>query len=167
MTKPIHTASGRARDRPPTPLKGAKLSPDPALGTITLSLACSKVRSTGGGGGGRPQPQAVSQGTPSPPPHDTSHSQFLRAHLPCCEQDPFLPGGLKDGKNHSASPCATILSNQHQSRVPDVSFSSHPQKPQGACVRRQQSQSSLSILDTGSGAPGALSMPSLRLSLPP
>lgn len=51
MKKPIHTASRSARDEPPTPLKGAKLSPDSALGTITVTLACSKVCSTGEGGG--------------------------------------------------------------------------------------------------------------------
>lgn len=51
MEKPVHTASRSARDEPPTPLKGTKLSPDPALGTTTITLACSKVCSTGKGSG--------------------------------------------------------------------------------------------------------------------
>lgn len=51
MKKQIHTASRNVRDEPPVPLQRGKLCPDPVLGTVTQTLECSKIDSTGDGGG--------------------------------------------------------------------------------------------------------------------
>lgn len=142
MKKPIRTARGSVRDETPTPLKGDKLSPDSAVSTITKTLERSKVDSRGGGA--------------------RAEVRFSRGHPLGCEQDPFFQGGLRDGKKYSASPSGPILSNHVLSCPPP-----HPRKQQGACVKRPKSQSSLSVLDRGSGAPKALSMSPWQVSVLP